>query len=147
MQGSMHFLIVLSGSIAPELNPGDIVVSAYINPEEIKINDVITFTSADNPKNCITHRVINITNENGSIGFQTKGDANEDPDQRIAQSSELIGKVVLVIPYIGYLPHFAQSPLCFITLIIIPGVFIIINEVWKIARIKKKEPEKKKGRR
>ncbi|MHA1463450.1 MAG: signal peptidase I [Candidatus Heimdallarchaeota archaeon] len=147
MQGSMHFLIVLSGSMAPEANPGDVVVSTYTNPEEIQINDVITFAAADNPKNCITHRVINITNENGSIGFQTKGDANEDPDQRIVQSSELIGKVVLVIPYLGYLPHFAKSPFGFITLIIIPGVLIIIGEIWKITRIKKKEPEKKKGRR
>ncbi len=143
MQGSMHLLTVLSGSMAPELNPGDVVVSTYTNPEEIQINDVITFAAADNPKNCITHRVINITNENGSIGFQTKGDANEDPDQRIVQPSELIGKVVLVIPYLGYLPHFAKSPLGFITLIIIPGVLIIVGEVWKIARIKKKKTEKK----
>jgi len=147
MQGSMHFLIVLSGSMAPEANPGDVVVSTYTNPEEIQINDIITFTYSNDPKNCITHRVINITNENGSMGFQTKGDANEDPDQRIAQSSELIGKVTLVIPYLGYLPHFAKSPLGFITFIIIPGVLIIINEVWNIARIKKKEPEKKKVRR
>lgn len=143
MQGSMHFLIVLSGSMNPEINPGDVVVSTYTNPEEIQINDVITFAFADNPKNCITHRVINITNESSSIGFQTKGDANEDPDQRIVQSSEVIGKVGLVIPYIGYLPHFAKSPLGFITLIIIPGVLIIVGEVWNIARIKKREPKKK----
>jgi signal peptidase len=147
MQGSMHFLIVLSGSMAPEVNPGDIVISTYINPEEIKINDVITFSYPGNPENCITHRVINITTENGSIGFQTKGDANEDPDQRIAPSSELIGKVVLVIPYLGYLPHFAKSPLGFITLIFIPGVLIIVGEIWKIARIKKKKTEKNKVRR
>jgi len=146
MQGSMHFLIVLSGSMAPEINPGDVVVSTYINSEEIKINDVITFVFPGSQKNCITHRVINITNENGSIGFQTKGDANEDPDQRIIQSSELIGKVVLVIPYIGYLPHFANSPLGFIALIVIPGVLIIIGETWNIIRIKKGVPEKKKVR-
>jgi len=135
MQGSMHFLIVLSGSMAPEANPGDVVVSTYTNPEEIQINDIITFTYSNDPENCITHRVINITNE----GFQTKGDANEDPDQRIVQSSEVIGKVGLVIPYIGHLPHFAKSPLGFITLIIIPGVLIIVGEVWNIARIKKKK--------
>jgi len=146
MQGSMHFLTVLSGSMAPELNPGDIVVSTYINPEEIKINDVITFSYIDNPENCITHRVINITNENGSIGFQTKGDANEDPDLRIVQSSELVGKVALVVPYLGYLPHFAKSPLGFIALIVIPGVLIIIGEVWNIVRVKKGVPEKKKVR-
>ena len=60
------------------------------------------------------------------------------------QSSELIGKVALVIPYLGYLPHFAKSPLGFIILIVIPGVLIIIGEVWNIVRIKKRG--EKKGR-
>jgi len=50
---------------------------------------------------------------------------------------------VLIIPYLGYLPHFAQSSLGFITLIIIPGVLIIIGEIWNIVRIKKKESEEK----
>jgi len=139
MQGSMHLLTVLSGSMNPEMNPGDVVVSTYTNPEEIQINDIITFAFVDNPKKCITHRVINITNE----GFQTKGDANEDPDQRTVQSSEVIGKVVLTIPYIGYLPHFAQSPLGFITLIVIPGIMIITAEIRNIAKTKKKEETKK----
>ena len=138
MQGSMRFLIVMSGSMSPQMNPGDAIVITYANPEEIQINDVITFISEDNPENRITHRVINITNERGSIGFQTKGDANEAPDQRIVQSSELIGKVEFVIPYVGYLSHFMKSPIGFITLIIIPGVLIIIGEIWNIARINKK---------
>ncbi len=51
---------------------------------------------------------------------------------------------MLVIPYPGYLPHFARSPLGFIILIVIPGVLIIINEVWNIARIKKEAPKKNK---
>lgn len=138
MQGSMHFLIVLSGSMGPDINPGDIVVSTYINPEEIKMNDVITFTTADDPKNCVTHRVINITNEQGSINFQTKGDANEEPDLNIVQSSDVVGKVAFVIPYLGYVPHFAKSFLGFITLIIIPGCLIIVSEVFSIVKAKKK---------
>jgi len=133
--------------MSPEMNPGDIVVSEYFDPEEIKINDIITFKSAGNPKNCITHRVINITNEYSSIHFQTKGDANEDPDQGIVDSTELIGKVVFVIPYLGYLPHFAQSPLGFITLIVIPGILIISAEIWNIAKTKKKKATKKPDRK
>ena len=84
-----------------------------------------------------------LIDENGSIGFQTKEDANEYPDQRIVQPSELIGKIVLVIPYLGYLPNFAKSPLGFITLIIVPGILIIFSEMWNIIRIKKKEPREK----
>lgn len=139
VQGSMHFLIVLSGSMSPEMNPGDIVVSKYFDPDEIKINDVITFKFADNQKNCITHRVINITNEYGSIHFQTKGDANEDPDQGMVAATELIGKVVFTIPYLGYLPHFAHSPLGFIVLIVLPGILIIIVEIRNIAKNRKRK--------
>jgi len=147
MQGSMHFLTVLSGSMTPGINPGDIVVSTEINPEEIKINDIITFAYLENPNKCITHRVVNITNENSIIEFQTQGDANEEPDQKIVQSEELIGKVEVVIPYLGYLPYYAKSPIGFITLILIPGILIIVSESWKIAKIKMGLPEKKKVKR
>jgi len=139
MQGSMRFLIVLSGSMNPEINPGDIVVTNYLNPEEIKMNDVITFVYPENPDNYVTHRVINITYEQGGLGFQTKGDANEDPDVNIVSSSEVVGKIGFVIPYLGYLPHFAKSSFGFVILIIIPGSLIIVNEVFSIVKAKKKE--------
>ncbi|MCD6483060.1 MAG: signal peptidase I [Candidatus Aenigmarchaeota archaeon] len=142
IQGSMHFLIVLSGSMSPEINAGDIVISMRVNPEEIKVNDIITFRYKDEPENCITHRVVNVIDENGRLSFMTKGDANEDPDQRIVESSELIGKVAFVIPYLGYLPHFARTKIGFVTLVIIPGSLIIINEIWNIIKtLKKKEPD------
>jgi signal peptidase len=128
--------------MTPEVNPGDIIASSYIAPEKIKINDVITFVYEDNPENCITHRVINITNENGNLTFQTKGDANEDPDINTVKSTEIVGKVVFVIPYLGYLTHFAKSPLGFIVLIIIPGSLIIVGETWSI--IKRTEKKEKK---
>jgi signal peptidase len=139
-QGSMHFLIVLSGSMQPEINPGDIVVSTHISPEKIKEGDIITFKDINNQNNCITHRVINvITDDEGNLYFRTKGDANEEPDLNLVPSSLLIGKVNFIIPYLGYLPFFAKTPLGFFTLIILPGSLIILNEMYKIFLTTKKK--------
>lgn len=141
MQGSTHFLVVLSGSMQPTMNPGDVVVSSYVNPGEIQANDIITFADPNNEDNCVTHRVIRtVTSEDGTIYFVTKGDANEDPDIEPIHEKHLIGKVRMVIPYLGYLPFFAKTPLGFLILIIAPGTLVIINEVWHIIQNERKKP-------
>ena len=144
MQGSMKFLIVLSGSMEPSLNRGDILVIEETNPEEIKLHDVITFTRPDNPNNYITHRVVNITdNEKDGYGFQTQGDANEKPDISIVVPSKVVGKVGFVIPYLGYLPFFAKSFYGFLVFIIIPGLLIISFETRNILKNSKGQIHKK----
>lgn len=141
LQGNLHFLIVLSESMTPDINMGDVVITASAQPEEIQIGDIITFkqsTVADS-KRCVTHRVINITTtENGSIQFQTKGDANDGPDMSLVESSDLIGKVTLSIPYIGYLPHYVKTPIGFMLIIIMPGSLLIIYEIRSVIQTQRK---------
>ena len=148
MQGSLHFLVVLSGSMEPSISPGDVVVTRAADLEDIGIDDIITFKqpSTSDPNRCVTHRVINVTYENDVLFFQTKGDANEDPDINLIDSDDLIGRVVLTIPYLGYLPNFARQPIGFIILIVIPGSLIIINEIYSISKSRKKESEKEPGK-
>jgi len=139
-QGSTHYLIVLSGSMSPTIEPGDIVISTHVKPDEIEKGDIITFKDQNNPKNCITHRVVNIVkDDDGNIYFRTKGDANDEPDINIVPSSMLVGKVVVTIPYLGYLPTFAKSKIGFITLIFIPGTLIIVNEIIRMIKISREE--------
>ena len=126
--------------MSPTIKPGDIVVSIHVNPEEIREGDIITFKDQNNQKNCITHRVVNILRDDeGNIYFRTKGDANEDPDINLVPSSLVIGRVTLVIPYLGYLPTFAKSKLGFITMIFVPGILIIINEILRMMKVSKEK--------
>jgi len=142
MQGNLHFLIVLSGSMEPSIHTGDIVVSSKVDIKDLKEGDVITFRY-EGEKNCITHRITKIMNTEFGMFFKTKGDANEDEDARLVKDSEIIGKVVFVIPYLGYLPVFVKTPLGYITLIVIPGLLIIVNELMKIkAKISKRRSSK-----
>ena len=138
--GSNNILVVLSESMKPTINMGDLVVTAPIDSNGIRIGDIVAFEDGDK-KPPVTHRVINIT-ENG---FVTKGDANEDPDAQTRSKNSIVGKIVFWIPFAGYLVYFARSFYGFLILIIAPGILLIIFETRKIfSYIKENKIKKRK---
>ena len=130
--GDTHYEPVFTGSMEPTIPVGSVVVIKPVDPETLKIGDIICFKLSE--PSSVTHRIFNITDE----GFTTKGDANEDPDQWTVKKENVIGKVVLTIPYIGYIGYFVRTPIGFTLLIIIPASLIIILEIRNIIRETKK---------
>jgi signal peptidase len=124
--GDSRYEPVCSGSMEPALPVGSVVVIKPVDPETLKLGDVICFDLSEPPS--VTHRIINITKE----GFITKGDANEDPDMWAVKKENVVGKVEMTIPYVGYLGFFVKTPLGFVTLIIIPASILIALETKKI---------------
>lgn len=120
----------LGGSMAPTINLGDLVVTAGVNPADIKVGNIITFKESTS---IVTHRVVGITD----AGFLTRGDANNAADASIVKASQVIGVVQFSIPLAGYLFHYAKSFLGFVILVIIPGMIIIVGETKKIIQYKK----------
>ena len=90
---------VLSGSMAPTINTGDLVYVKDVKPEQVQKDDVITFSIDE--ETLATHRVVQIINQNDSISFKTKGDANQTEDSRLVTSKNLVGKVLFHIPKLG----------------------------------------------
>jgi signal peptidase len=133
--GDTHYEPVFSGSMEPAIPVGGIVVIKPVDPETLKIGDIICFQLSQ--PTSITHRIINITDE----GFITKGDANEDPDTWIVKKENVIGKAVFTVPFIGYLGYFARTPIGFILLIVIPASVIIIMEIRNIVKELKKQKQ------
>jgi len=125
--GNFQSLVVMSGSMEPKIRVGSVAV---IKPsEEVKAGDIITFRDPRDPKNLITHRVVEIS-ENGII--KTKGDANQAPDNWEIKKEDIVGKLLFSIPYLGYAVNFAKKPQGFLLLILFPAILIIINEIWVI---------------
>lgn len=134
-------MIVQSGSMAPAIKTGSIVI---IKPSpDYKAGDIITFGPYSKTKVPTTHRIVEIKEENGQTSYITKGDANNAPDDRKISKKDIIGKVLFDIPYLGYIVDSAKKPIGFTFLIIIPAAIIIYDEmrnIWQeIAKIKKKE--------
>jgi signal peptidase I len=109
--------LVTSDSMQPTLFEGDIVAWTPTKIEDIQVGDVIVFRSHIRwpDEKILVHRVTDIiTNSRGEILLETKGDANEYPDQAGPHIPEpyirdyaLMGKVIsigqfpLKIPFVG----------------------------------------------
>ena len=130
---------IISPSMVPNIKVYDVVVDVKVNdPSDIKINDVITFNS-DKPElhgGTITHRVISITkDENGNYLYQTKGDSNLVEDDGLVEYNKIVGKVAFKIPQLGRLQFFLASSFGWLTVILIPALFIIIKDILKLLKI------------
>jgi signal peptidase len=135
--GDTRYEPVYTGSMEPAIPVGGIVVIKPVDPETLKIGDIICFQLSESAITSVTHRIFNITDE----GFITKGDANEDPDQWIVKKENVIGKAILTVPFIGYIGYFVRTPIGFILLIVIPASLIIIIEIRNIAKELRKQKQ------
>jgi len=94
-------LVVVSGSMSPALNVGDVaVINTRVSPSDVVEGDVIAFYLS---RDIIIHRVVRVLNTSSGIKYLTKGDANENPDPFRVSQSALLGKYVFKIPLVGYL--------------------------------------------
>lgn len=140
--GNFKVLTVLSGSMEPTIKTGAIVV---VKPaDDYKIGDIITFEPSTKTQPPITHRINDIKVVGGIPVYITKGDANESPDIREIQKSEILGKVLFDIPLVGYAVDFAKKPIGFILIIVVPAIAIITDEIRKIWQEIMKLKNKKK---
>ena len=110
--GTLHPLrIVLTGSMEPTINPGDVVLIKKVdNPATITPGEIVMYTRPGY-KDPIVHRVIEVTRWNGQACFIIKGDHNPAPDPPYPGKDGVVypcvpgyaieGKVVAIIPSIG----------------------------------------------
>jgi len=142
--GNIKFLTVLSGSMEPTIKTGSIILVKPI--ADYKIGDIITFGPTTKTMPPTTHRIAEIKVVGDQPVYITKGDANESVDSREIQKSDVIGKEIIKVPYLGYVIDFVRKPVGFVLIIIVPAVVIINDElrkIWKeIMRLKKKRKEK-----
>ena len=99
---------VQTGSMKDAINPGDMIVVK--NEPDIKLNDIITYKEGNE---FITHRVIEVYNET----YVTQGDANNTKDKPITKS-QVVGKVVKILPGFGIIRRILFNPFVLIALII-----------------------------
>ncbi len=129
---------IVSGSMTPNIKVYDTIINKRVDdPKEIKVGDVITFISNGvlTSGMTTTHRVIAITEDEGEMCFQTKGDANDVQDQTCAKYSNIIGKVILKIPQLGQIQFFLASKAGWLLCILIPALIIIIRDILKIMKL------------
>lgn len=84
-------LIVLTDSMYPVIESGDLIICHTEEPENIQVGDVIAFFDpAGNGSSIVTHRVVEVTEQDGEIAWRTKGDNNNTEDRLLVPADKLV---------------------------------------------------------
>ena len=146
-------VVVVSGSMAPTINEGDILFVQGRDPSLIqngsaveKDGDIIVFNAyglwSSAPLDPIVHRVIEKWYDNGTWYFRTMGDANSLPDPVKISEDKVIGVVIGGIPFIGWIKIVLTESGLLIPLLIIISVLLIISIVWDFVKKEEKDSER-----
>jgi signal peptidase len=116
LMATQHLSAVVSGSMEPVMYRGDVVgleKTSFLglhefDPRDIKIGDIVVYNPEWFP-DLIIHRVINVSEINGTKQFIIKGDNNHIPDPYPVKPEQIVARVItianhpFIIPKIGYI--------------------------------------------
>ena len=144
------------------LHVGDIIIIQKIDPKDLNTNypnsDIIVYQNPTRPEDTpIVHRIVTVENIGGTLYFQTKGDGNgqkwpavpspEDYDSNRLWSTRqgvpenlVIGKVVMRIPWFGWVTLFLRGNQWGLPIIISLIILLVIVE-FVLPIIRKKKPQ------
>jgi hypothetical protein len=156
-----NFWLTLATPFDRTLSVGDIIIIQGVNPKDLNTNypnsDIIVFHDPYNPSDLIVHRIVSTETVNGTKYFITKGDGNGNRWPQTPQggfdpwdsnsppgvpASMVVGKVVMRIPWFGWVTIFVRDdPLGLPVIIAIVMLIAILGFVLPVFREKKPQQE------
>ena len=114
----------------PTLKPNDIIIVEPVGIDDIKEGDIIAFDSHTEGIGIIAHRAIEIFEQGGKIGIDTKGDHLDESDLWTVHDEDLVGMVSEVNPDTAIL--FAEPVRYFlVAMIVVTGVLLARESILK----------------
>ncbi len=122
---------IATGSMSGVYEINDVIAVKDCDTNTLKVGDDIAYQGSRGGLEglLITHRIIRIEEkEDGGRIFVTKG-VNAPGEDPAIEESQILGKVVGIVPVISFINHIVKTQLGFFFLIFCPLVIIIVLEV------------------
>lgn len=125
---------VQTGSMEPNISKGDYILVEPCDAANLAEGDVISFFAIEQNKKIVkTHRIIDVVKVDGSVLYQTKGDANAVPDDVLVSSGDVVGKFNgKVIPFMGTVMNVLSSKWGFFFIILVPILLFTVYQVYRL---------------
>ena len=120
----LRLMSIQTPSMKDTINDGDLVISTQVDPDDLRVKDIITYWTVINGERVLnTHRIVNIYDGDGFLIFETKGDANTSADPLTVHEKEIVGVYRFHIPGVGKVFDYLKTGTGFFVVVVIP-VFI-----------------------
>lgn len=140
--GGIRVFTIVSGSMKPKYQNGDILISKAIPAKDIKIGDHITYLGKKNEMAglVVTHEVIEKREENGEYYFTTKGIANSLPDPEIC-AEDIYGKIIYKTVVFSFFGRAMNNIVIYYLLFVTIGVYFSYQIISGFIMNKKEDDE------
>lgn len=137
-------MIVLTNSMYPEIESGDLIICNCAEAKDVKEKDVICFFDPDsNGQSVVTHRVVAVLKDgDGNIQFQTKGDANKVVDPSYVPANNLVGIYNFKIKGAGNVALFMQTTWGLVICVVLPLALLILYDTIRRRMYEKNNAQK-----
>lgn len=135
---------IISESMIPKYEIGDMVIAKKTNVEEIKIGDDVVYLGEDSnlKDKIITHQVISKRKEKNEYIFKTKGIANQVEDPEI-NGNQIYGVVIYRSKILSFLSKLVNNIYGFYFIIFVPFAILIFFELFDTINEKKSKKNNK----
>ena len=131
-------LIVLTDSMYPQIQSGDLIICHTAEPEAVQVGDVIAFFDpAGNGTSVVTHKVIELTQVGGEVAWVTQGIANNAADFLPVPADNLVGVYESRIPGLGNVVMFMQSTTGLIVCVVLPILLLVGYDILRRRKYEK----------
>ena len=128
--GGYSIYTIITESMVPKYNVGDMVIAKKIPITELKVNDDIVYLGNKNDfaGKIVTHQIIEIEKKGNELYFHTKGIANmiEDP---LVEENQILGKVIMKGTILSLISKIVNNPYGFYFVIFVPFAIVLVMEI------------------
>ena len=110
----------------PAIQKGDLVITRTTDPATLNVGDIISFREGET---VITHRIEELTEQNGEPAFITKGDMNQSTDAKTVSYSQVESSYLFKVAGLGDIAMFMQTPVGILVLVGFPLTGLILYDV------------------
>lgn len=128
------FSSVQTDSMQGTINQGDFVVGKLVDDStEIKLGDIVSYHDYYNGRKIvITHKIVEIIDEDTDPGYVTQGTNVQYTDEIVKSRSDIISVYKFRIPFLGKFIDFLRTPFGFILCLVIPLLAFIAWQAYKL---------------
>jgi signal peptidase len=141
--GGIRVFTIVSGSMVPEYQVGDILISKHVPAEEIKAGDNVTYAGekAEMKGLIVTHKVEQVIKDGNEYHFITKGVANDLADPEI-NYSQIYGKVIYRTIILSAICKIMNNNIAYFTIFTIVSLLVSYQIVKAIFNKKDEDNER-----
>ena len=137
-------MTMLTDSMAPEIESGDITVVTAIDVTDVTEGMVLTYHMPVGDGSLVTHRVVSVEHAaDGSVQVRTKGDANAEIDPWTATlEGDTAYQLRAVVPELGHLVTLLRTPV--VNQVLVYGAPLLLAtwlllSIWRPRRVANEE--------